>query len=301
MCADCGSGGAHCAIAKYQLLLRLSNPIEGSPRLDIALTLTHFIVGGYEVQTLSSSPEGMELSYATREQRILVAEDDEQVAHWLKRIFEDDGHIVDVSYDGASALANALANTYALAVIDLDMPQLDGLSVVRQVRAAGRAMPVLIMTAAASDEDVESGLDAGADDFLTKPVSIQVLRARARAAMRRAPTVERQVMGFGDVTIDRNTYRARGPLGEVPLTAKEFELLQYMINNAAQVIPRKKLLLHVWGYDFDPGTNVLEVALSRVRHRLTEVTKSLRLRTLRGQGVLLEFVRAGDADSEKDE
>jgi DNA-binding response OmpR family regulator len=227
-----------------------------------------------------------------------VAEDDEQVAHWLKRIFEEDGQIVDVAYTGTSALANALENTYALVVIDLDMPELDGLSVVRQVRAAGRSMPVLIMTAAGSDADVESGLDAGADDFLTKPVSVQVLRARARAAMRRSPSVERQVMGFGDVTIDRTTYRARGPLGEVPLTAKEFELLQYMVNNAAQVIPRKKLLLHVWGYDFDPGTNVLEVALSRVRHRLTDITKSLRLRTLRGQGVLLEFVRPEQEERE---
>lgn len=238
------------------------------------------------------------MSYTTREQRILVAEDDEQVAHWLKRVFEEDGHVVDVSYTGASALANALATPYALIVIDLDMPELDGLSVVRQVRAAGRAMPVLIMTAAGSDADVEMGLDAGADDFLTKPVSVQVLRARARAAMRRAPTIERQLMGFGDVTIDRSTCRARGPHGEVPLTAKEFELLQYLINNAAQVISRKKLLLHVWGYDFDPGTNVLEVALSRVRHRLGEVTKSLRLRTLRGQGVLLEFVRGDERGAE---
>lgn len=237
------------------------------------------------------------MSYANKGQHILIAEDDQQVARWLKRVFEEDGHLVEVAYTGSDALRMALNQTYALMVVDLDLPGLDGYSVVRQIRAAGRHMPVLIMTGASSDEAVESGLDAGADDFLTKPVSVQVLRARARAAMRRSNATERQVMGFGDITIDRTTYRAHGPLGDVLLTAKEFELLQYIINNATQVLPRKKLLLHVWGYDFDPGTNVLEVALSRVRHRLTDITKSLRLRTLRGQGVLLEYVPAtGTAD-----
>jgi len=236
------------------------------------------------------------LSYETRGQKILVAEDDLQVASWLKRVFEEDGHIVEVAYTGSNALDTALENNFALMVIDLDLPELDGMSVVRKVREAGRHGPVLIMTAAHSDEDVEKGLDAGADDFLIKPVSVQVLRARARAAMRRSTSTAPQVVGFGDVTIDRTTFKARGPLGDVQLTAKEFELLQYMITNATKVIPRKNLLLNVWGYDFDPGTNVLEVALSRVRHRLNDITASLRLRTLRSQGVLLEFVRPGDAN-----
>lgn len=238
------------------------------------------------------------MSYADKGQRILIAEDDQQVARWLKRVFEDDGHLVEMAFSGSDALRLALDQPYALMVVDLDLPGLDGLSVVRQVRAAGRQMPVLIMTGLSSDDAVESGLDAGADDFLSKPVSVQVLRARARAAMRRSSSTERQVMGFGDITIDRATYRAHGPLGDVLLTAKEFELLQYIINNATQVLPRKKLLLHVWGYDFDPGTNVLEVALSRVRHRLADITQSLRLRTLRGQGVLLEYVAAGNSDTE---
>ena len=238
------------------------------------------------------------MSYADKGQHILIAEDDEQVARWLKRVFEDDGHLVEMAFSGSDALRLALDQPYALMVVDLDLPGLDGLSVVRQVRAAGRQMPVLIMTGLSSDDAVESGLDAGADDFLSKPVSVQVLRARARAAMRRSSSTERQVMGFGDITIDRATYRAHGPLGDVLLTAKEFELLQYIINNATQVLPRKKLLLHVWGYDFDPGTNVLEVALSRVRHRLADITQSLRLRTLRGQGVLLEYVAAGNSDTE---
>ena len=235
------------------------------------------------------------MTYDSRGQKILVAEDDVQVASWLKRVFEDDGHIVEVAFNGATALETALANNFALIVIDLDLPELDGMSVVRKVRAAGRHGPVLIMTAAHSDEDVERGLDAGADDFLIKPVSVQVLRARARAAMRRSSSTAPQVVGFGDVTIDRTTFKAHGPLGDVQLTAKEFELLQYMINNATKVIPRKNLLLNVWGYDFDPGTNVLEVALSRVRHRLNDITGSLRLRTLRSQGVLLEFVRAEES------
>ena len=238
------------------------------------------------------------MSYADKGQHILIAEDDEQVARWLKRVFEDDGHLVEMAFSGSDALRLALDQPYALMIVDLDLPGLDGLSVVRQVRAAGRQMPVLIMTGLSSDDAVESGLDAGADDFLSKPVSVQVLRARARAAMRRSSSTERQVMGFGDITIDRATYRAHGPLGDVLLTAKEFELLQYIINNATQVLPRKKLLLHVWGYDFDPGTNVLEVALSRVRHRLADITQSLRLRTLRGQGVLLEYVAAGNNDTE---
>ena len=236
------------------------------------------------------------MAYETRGQKVLVAEDDVQVASWLKRVFEDDGHIVEVAYTGLDALHTALENNFALIVIDLDLPELDGISVVRKVRAAGRHGPVLIMTAAHSDEDVENGLDAGADDFLTKPVSVQVLRARARAAMRRSTSTAPEVVGFGDVTVDRTTFKARGPRGDVQLTAKEFELLQYMINNATMVIPRKNLLLNIWGYDFDPGTNVLEVALSRVRHRLNSITASLRLRTLRSQGVLLEFVHHGEAE-----
>ncbi|MEP6763105.1 MAG: response regulator transcription factor [Gemmatimonadaceae bacterium] len=234
------------------------------------------------------------MSYDNRGQKILIAEDDVQVASWLKRVFEEDGHIVEVAHTGVTALETALASNFALIVIDLDLPELDGMSVVRKVRTAGRHGPVLIMTAAHSDEDVEKGLDAGADDFLIKPVSVQVLRARARASMRRSSSTAPQVVGFGDVTIDRTTFKAHGPLGDVQLTAKEFELLQYMINNATKVIPRKNLLLNVWGYDFDPGTNVLEVALSRVRHRLHDITASLRLRTLRSQGVLLEFVRPGE-------
>ena len=136
------------------------------------------------------------MSYATKGQQILVAEDDEQVARWLKRVFEEDGHLVELAFTGSDALRLAMEQNFALMVVDLDLPTLDGLSVVRQIRAAGRHMPVLIMTAAASDADVESGLDAGADDFLTKPVSVQVLRARARAAMRRSNATERQVMGF---------------------------------------------------------------------------------------------------------
>lgn len=241
------------------------------------------------------------MSYATQGQRILIAEDDEQVARWLKRVFEEDGHLAEVAFTGTDALRLALEQTYNLIVIDLDLPHLDGLSVVRKVRSSGRHMPVLIMTAAGSDSDVESGLDAGADDFLIKPVSVQVLRARARAAMRRSGPAQHEVMGFGDIMIDRTTYRANGPLGSVLLTAKEFELLQYIINNATQVLPRKKLLLHMWGYDFDPGTNVLEVALSRVRHRLGEISQSLRLRTLRGQGVLLEYIKPGSERQKADD
>ena len=241
------------------------------------------------------------MAYETRGQNILVAEDDVQVASWLKRVFEEDGHTVEVAHTGSQALTTALENNFALIVIDLDLPELDGMSVVRKVRAAGRHGPVLIMTAAHSDEDVAKGLDAGADDFLTKPVSVQVLRARARAAMRRSTSTAPQVVGFGDVTIDRTTFKARGPLGEVQLTAKEFELLHYMINSATKVIPRINLLLNVWGYDFDPGTNVLEVALSRVRHRLNAISSSLRLRTLRSQGVLLEFVRADETGEEPPE
>lgn len=236
------------------------------------------------------------MSYAAPGQRILVAEDDEQVARWLKRVFEDDGHEVEVAHTGTDGLRLALEQTYALLVVDVDLPELDGLSVVRRLRAAGRQVPVLIMTGLASDADVERGLDAGADDFLTKPVSVQVLRARARAAMRRSSTAARPTMAFGDITIDRATFRAHGPKGHVLLTAKEFDLLQYIITNATEVLPRKQLLLHVWGYDFDPGTNVLEVALSRVRHRLDDITDSLRLRTLRGQGVLLEYLPADEAN-----
>lgn len=239
------------------------------------------------------------MSYAAPGQRILVAEDDEQVARWLTRVFEGDGHEVEVAHTGTDGLRLALEQTYALFVVDVDLPEMDGLSVVRRLRAAGRQVPVLIMTGLASDADVERGLDAGADDFLTKPVSVQVLRARARAAMRRSSAALRPTMAFGDITIDRATFRAHGPKAQVLLTAKEFDLLQYIIANATEVLPRKKLLLHVWGYNFDPGTNVLEVALSRVRHRLAEITDSLRLRTLRGQGVLLEYLPEGQATEDQ--
>jgi len=234
--------------------------------------------------------------------RLLIVEDDPSLARWLRQVFTAADSVVDEANTAQSALERASSADYDLAMVDLELPDGDGLRVVESWRRSGIQWPVVILTVREDDADVAAGLDAGADDYLVKPVSAEVLRAHVRAVMRRTHTPQETpaFLSYGDVSLNSITRRVRGGLGEVPLTAKEYALLLMFLGNPERVIPRMDLLTRIWGFDFDPHTSVLEVAVSRLRRKLKAVSADVSVRASRGMGFALyrerEIKRVDDID-----
>lgn len=225
--------------------------------------------------------------------RLLIVEDDPSLARWLRQVFVGADSTVDEANTAQTALELASANEYDFAIVDLELPDGDGLRVVESWRRGGRQWPVVILTVRDDDADVAAGLDAGADDYLVKPVSAEVLRAHVRAVLRRShtPADAPTHLAYGDLSLSAITRRVRGPLGEVPLTAKEYALLLRFLANPERVISRMDLLTKIWGFDFDPHTSVLEVAVSRLRRKLKVVSADVTVRALRGMGFALSRER----------
>lgn len=232
--------------------------------------------------------------------RTLVVEDEVAIAAWARRVFEGEGWTVDVAVSGADAIARVSeGSAYNLILLDLGLPDQDGLALLEEWRQGGNTTPIVIMSGRGLDADVTAGLDAGADDFVVKPVSAAVLLSHARAVLRRAPPPEGEEIRLGEVVLELASRRVRGPQGHIPLTAREYELLQFLMQHASQIVPRADILKRVWGYDFDPGTNVADVALSRLRHKLSAASSCLVLRTVRNMGVILEPDVTGFAGAKK--
>ena len=212
--------------------------------------------------------------------RILVAEDEEGVVAFLEKGLRASGYVPTTVGDGRAALALARTDHFDLLVLDLGLPELDGLEVLRELRRLGRRLPVVILSAR---DDVVSGLDLGADDYVRKPFRFEELLARIRARLRPDGTAGDVVLRYGDLELDLHSRRARVDGREVDLSAREFTLLDVFLRHRGQVLSQEQLLSQVWGYDFDPGSNVVEVYVSYLRRKLGRE----RIQTVRGMGYAL--------------
>ena len=215
--------------------------------------------------------------------RILIAEDEPRLASFLEKGLRSNGFVTSVAEDGTKASTMARDEEFDLLVLDLGLPGKDGTEVLRELRAAGQRMPVIILTARDDVSDKVGGLEGGADDYVTKPFRFEELLARVRARLRDERTVERTVLRAGTVVLDLRTRRAATDGRTVDLTAREFTMLEVLIRHAGQVLSREQLLSHVWGYDYDPGSNVVDVYIGYLRRKLG----SNSIETVRGMGYRL--------------
>ncbi len=226
-------------------------------------------------------------------ERILVVEDERAIANVLRRGLALDGYTVAIAEGGKAALEAVRDRSPDLVVLDLMLPDLDGLEVARRLRAAGEHMPVLMLTARDGVSDRVRGLDAGADDYLVKPFALEELLARVRALLRRATAVApanghaSETLRFADLTIDLGTREVRRGERHLELTAREFDLLVLFLRNPRQVLPRDLIMDRVWGEDFYGESNVLEVYVRALRTKLEERGESRLIHTVRGVGYAL--------------
>ena len=219
--------------------------------------------------------------------RILVVEDDPKIASFLVKGLKQSGYAVDHCADGEQALDLASVTSYDAAVMDVLLPKLDGLSVVQRLRSRGGRVPVIFLSAKASVDDRVKGLQAGGDDYLTKPFAFSELLARVQALIRRAShSPEPTRLSVADLTLDLINREATRGGQKIDLQAREFALLEYLMRNAGRVVTKTMILEHVWDYSFDPQTNVVDVLVHRLRAKV-DPDKTL-LHTLRGIGYVLK-------------
>ncbi|MGE0158674.1 MAG: response regulator transcription factor [Gemmatimonadales bacterium] len=219
--------------------------------------------------------------------RVLVVDDEKKVASFLERGLREEGYSVDVAHDGEDGLLKALVHDYDLLILDVMMPGKSGLEVVRDLRAKEKATPVLMLTARDSQHDVVLGLDAGADDYLTKPFGFDELLARVRALLRRGGAARPDRLLYHDLELDRVKHVALRAGIRLDLTAKEFQLLEFLMLNAERVVRRTELLEKVWDLHFDPMSNVVDVHVGNLRRKLGRSHEDALLYTVRGVGYVL--------------
>ena len=220
--------------------------------------------------------------------RILVVEDDKKVASFLERGLREEGYAVDVARDGDEGLVMAHVHDYDLLLLDVMLPGRSGLEVVRELRSKERQVPVLMLTARDSSEDVVMGLDAGADDYLTKPFEFDELLARVRALLRRGGASRPDRLIYDDVELDRVKHSAHRRGERLDLTPKEFQLLEFFLLNPERVVRRTELLEKVWDLHFDPMSNVVDVHVGHLRRKLGEAGGGPLVHTVRGVGYLFQ-------------
>jgi DNA-binding response OmpR family regulator len=218
---------------------------------------------------------------------VLVIEDDAMVARVVARALETAGYTVDATASANDGLTRASTGSYDAILLDLELPDRDGLDVLRELRSSGLTTPILIMTGRDDDEHVVRGLDAGADDYLLKPVSTDVLKARVRAAIRRGGSGQPDQLVLGDLVVDRIGRQVTGAGAAIALTPKEFSMLEFLLLRAEQVVPRSELLEHVWHMRFDPGSNVVDAHVARLRQKLRQAIELPEIKTVRGVGFTL--------------
>ena len=219
--------------------------------------------------------------------RILIVEDDKKVASFLERGLREDGYVVDVAYDGTDGTLKAHLKEYDLLILDVMLPGKTGVEIVRELRREGASVPILLLTARDAAEDVVRGLDAGADDYLTKPFSFEVLLARVRALIRRGGARRSDRLRYADVELDRIQHTAARAGRDLKLTAKEFQLLEFLMLRPEEVVRRTQLLEKVWDLNFDPMSNVVDVHVAKLRQKLRAQGGVPLLHTVRGVGYIL--------------
>ncbi len=219
--------------------------------------------------------------------RILVVEDEKKVANFIKRGLEEERYDVDIAADGQTGLNLALANRYDAIVMDVMLPKKDGFTVVAALRSAKISTPILMLTARGTTEDRVTGLDLGADDYLSKPFHFEELAARLRSILRRSSVEKSTKLQCGDLTLDTVSHTASRWGKEIELTAREYSLLEYLMRNKGRIISRSMITQHVWQYNFDPETNIIDVYIKRLRAKIERPDAPKLLNSIRGVGYRL--------------
>lgn len=212
--------------------------------------------------------------------RILIVEDEPGIASFLEKGLRAEGFTTMVVEDGLSAVEIARDHSFDLLILDLGLPGKDGREVLTEMRRRGERMPVIILTARKSIQDTVAGLEGGADDYVTKPFSFQEVLARVRVRLRDTPTADSTVLEAGGISLDLRTRKVTVAGRDIDLSAREFALAETLMQHPGQVLSREQLLSRVWGYDFDPGSNVVDVYVGYLRRKLGDDT----IQTVRGMG-----------------
>jgi DNA-binding response OmpR family regulator len=220
--------------------------------------------------------------------RILVVEDEKALADALSVGLTRQGYSVDVVYDGEQAIDQCEINTYDLLVLDLNLPKVDGVEVCRSLRTSGSKSGILMLTARSGLEDRVKGLDIGADDYLVKPFHFPELLARVRAILRREPFQKKPVLRSGDLVLDPSAIKVYFGSVEIPLTSKEFGILEHLLLNAGRVVSQEEMLEHVWNEDANMFTQAIKVHINNLRKKLEAAGDKDRITTVKGRGYLVD-------------
>ena len=220
--------------------------------------------------------------------RILVVEDDKKVAGFIKKGLEEETYAVDVAYDGEDGLHFGSEGQYDLIVLDIMLPKIDGLEILSQLRDQGKDTPILLLTAKDAVDDKVAGLNKGADDYLTKPFAFSELLARVRVLLRRGKAEVKTTLMILDLTLDLVSHKVNRGGDEIELTGKEYGLLEYFMRNQEKVLTRTMIAEHVWDYNFDTFTNVIDVYINHLRKKIDKGRELKLLHTLRGVGYVMK-------------
>jgi len=220
--------------------------------------------------------------------KVLVVEDDRKVAGFIEQGLREEGFAVDVAGDGEEGTMLAHVNDYDVILLDLMMPKKNGLQLASELRREGRSIPILMLTARDSSDDIVRGLDAGADDYLTKPFRFDELLARLRALMRRGGAKRTDLLRYGPIELDRLKHKVKVKANKLDLTPKEFHLLEHFLLRPEEVVRRTELLEKVWDMHFDPESNVVDVHVGNLRRKLRQAAGTNLIHTVRGVGFRLQ-------------
>lgn len=220
--------------------------------------------------------------------RLLLAEDEKTLSNALVTILKHNNYSVDAVYNGEDAIDYIETGVYDGAILDIMMPKVDGITVLKTIRAGGNKMPVLLLTAKSDVDDKVLGLDAGADDYLTKPFVTKDLLARIRAMTRRQAELTDNSLSFGDLKLDRVSFELSSPSGKLPLTAKEFQIMESFMNHPSQIISAERLMEKIWGFDSDSEINVVWTYISYLRKKLKLLQSGVTIKAVRNIGYTLE-------------
>ncbi len=220
--------------------------------------------------------------------RLLIVEDEKKVAGFIKKGLEEETYAVDVAYDGEEGFHLAGVNQYDMIILDLMLPKMDGLEVLTRLRDKKVNTPILLLTAKDAVEDKVAGLNRGADDYLTKPFAFSELLARVRSLLRRGQAETKTELKVGDLNLDLVSHKVKRNGGEIELTGKEYSLLEYFMRNEGRVLTRTMIAEHVWDYNFDTFTNVIDVYVNHLRKKIDKKYPSKLLHTLRGIGYVMK-------------
>ena len=220
--------------------------------------------------------------------RLLLVEDEHSLAEIVALRLKKEGYSVDIAMDGEDGLHFARMAEYDLILLDIMLPKIDGISVLKTMRAEKILAPVLLLTAKDSIDDRVIGLDAGADDYLVKPYSLEELLARVRALLRRKGEHRDTVLTEGDLMLDTQSHQVSRAGVDVEMTSKEYSILEYMMRNKGQVLSREQIVAHAWSFDFDCGSNIIDVYIRYLRGKIDDRFEHKLLHTIRGSGYLLK-------------